>query len=391
MKTAVIISEYNPFHSGHLFLCERLREKSPDVTIVSVMSGSWVQRGEPAIFSKSARAEAAVSCGIDLVLELPAPWSMAGAEFFARAGVHIADCIGADTLAFGSESGDLASLSLTVLRLASPEFAAAMGSARDEHPEWSTAKLRERVFAALFGESAHFSGSNDLLALEYLRAIKTLGAGIEPFTMRRVGSIYGSEEIGGIASATALRRVIREGGKYAAYVPIPAEEIFSREIAAGNIHALSSLDAYALGLFITRDASEFSGIMEIAGGMENRLAAAAKTCDTIESLIAAAKEQRYSESRLRRAIVSAMLDIRMRDADALPAFTQVLAANERGRALLAANRKNERIAILATPTAGRKLTGDAAAQYALSRRADRLWELTKIKKSSRSRENFQDT
>ena len=111
MKTVAIISEYNPFHSGHKYQIERIREEfGSDTAIVAVMSGNFTQRGEIAFFSKGARAKAAVLSGVNLVLELPFPFSSSSAEFFAKSGVRIADSIGADYLSFGSESGNLSEL-----------------------------------------------------------------------------------------------------------------------------------------------------------------------------------------------------------------------------------------------------------------------------------------
>jgi len=343
------------------------------------MSGSWVQRGEPAIIEKYARARMAIAGGCDLVLELPAPWSMSGAQFFARAGVHIADCIGADALAFGSESGETSPLLETAERLAAPEFSAAMKNSREAHPEWSAAKLRERVYAELYGETPHFSGSNDILALEYLRAIRDLGASLEPVAIRRVGGAYRSAELSEICSATAIRSAIFSGtAQLSPYMPEAAADIFAPYIAAGRYHHLSMLDT-AAAVTLSRDSSELSGIMELSGGMEHRLCASARHYDTIAEIIAASRDSRYSDSRLRRAIVSAMLGFKMSDADALPRFTNVLAANEKGREALAKNRGNERIAILAKPKLAAKLTGAAIDQYAANRRAERLYELTRVK------------
>ena len=124
MKTVAIISEYNPFHNGHLYQIEKVREHfGDDTAIIAIMSSNFTQRGDVAIMDKWARAESAVRCGVNLVLELPFPYSMSSAEFFAKAGVHIADSIGVvDVIAFGSESGDITHLVETARNLSSREL-----------------------------------------------------------------------------------------------------------------------------------------------------------------------------------------------------------------------------------------------------------------------------
>ena len=153
MKFAAIICEYNPFHFGHEYQIRELRrlvrEKYGSETVVAaIMSGSFTQRGEPAVFGKYVRARAALSCGADLVVELPAPWSMSGAEFFALGGVAIAKRLGADILAFGGES-ELSVLKENAKRLASSEFIDACSAARKSEPGLAANTLRDKVWKKL--------------------------------------------------------------------------------------------------------------------------------------------------------------------------------------------------------------------------------------------------
>ena len=376
MGVYAVICEFNPFHNGHALLVNRIKEADSDAVIVAVMSGNFVERGDASVIDKYSRAEMALRCGCNLVLELPAPWCFSGAEFFARGGVHIADSIGAaDTLAFGSESGDIEALELSAMRLSSAEFSEKLSEMREAHPSLNTAALRERAYTALYGKSSHFSGSNDLLALEYISAIDQLSAKLTPITIKREGSGYNCENLEKICSATAIRKAITDGADLTGLMPDAALTILRRELEAGRIYSLSRLDAAVSAILRTASAEELSEIMEISGGMENRLIWAADKGRTIEVIMEAARQKRYSDSRLRRAIISAVIGVKTADAEALPEFTVLLGADEIGRGLLSKCRRKADIAILSKPSDEKKLTGNALAQYRLHKKADRIAEL----------------
>ncbi len=380
MKTYAVISEFNPFHSGHKYLIDTL--KSDGSSVVAVMSGSFVERGDVAIIDKYARAEAAVLCGVDLVVELPAPWCFAGAEFFALGGVAVANGLGVvDTLAFGSESGDIRSLTQCAERLSSSEFADALSAAREAHRERGIAELRAEVYAELYGTSEHFDGSNDLLGLEYIRALKKLNSSIEPATVKRIGEVYNSEELCEICSATAIRAAIAPDARdfsrrdLSRYMPKASYDILTRELAEERRYDLSRLDAAVIARLRTALPSEIKDAMEVSSGMENRLVDLANEFRAIGELVEAAKGRHYSASRVRRVLIASLLGVTMRDVESAPLFTSVLAANERGRELLAISRKKSDIAILSKMSDAKSLSGKAAEQYALHLRAERIAEL----------------
>ncbi len=376
MKIAAVISEFNPFHNGHGHLIRTLRAKIGDAAVVAIMSGDFVQRGDVAVIGKYARAEAAVMCGCDLVLELPAPWCFSGAEFFARGGVSIADSLGCvDHLVFGAECDNFDALKCASSRLISAEFASELQRMRDAHPEANAAALRADAYRALYGETSLFDGSNNLLALEYLRALDRLQSEIEPITIKRIGGAYGSDELSAICSATAIRKAIGEGSGVGEFMPEPSARILDREIMARRTFRLSNLDTAVCAMLRTITPQRLREFMEISGGMENRLIRAAASERTIDGIVQAAAERRYSESRLRRAILAALLGVRMSDAEALPRFTALLAANERGRQILAIARKKASIAILSKPSAHHALTPEAVEQYRLHARAESIAEL----------------
>ena len=179
MKTAAIISEYNPVHAGHARLFEFARANGAD-RIACVMSGNFTQRGEPAVADKYVRAAAALRAGADLVVELPMPYSVSGAEFFATAGVYIADRMGANELYFGSENGDISALSKVARNMLDTRFAAA-----SHDKSGGYAKSASEIYESLFGENEVASSPNNILALEYIKAIMRLGSTVMPVTLAR--------------------------------------------------------------------------------------------------------------------------------------------------------------------------------------------------------------
>jgi predicted nucleotidyltransferase len=206
MTVCGIIAEYNPFHNGHLHqLQESIRLSHADYTIV-VMSGNFMQRGTPALMDKYYRAKAALSCGADLVLELPAYYAAGSAEYFALGGVSLLDKLGIVThLCFGSECGDIESLSAVGNRLNSDEFSDAFNDARAKNANrnLSFAALRSKVYENLYGEVLPMR-PNDMLGIEYITALKSIKSDIQPITYKREAPF----------SATESRRLINEENSF---------------------------------------------------------------------------------------------------------------------------------------------------------------------------------
>ena len=191
MKIVAIISEYNPFHNGHLYHTEKIREEFGfDTAIIAIMSGNYVQRGEGAIIEKWDRAKLAVDSGINLVLELPFPYSMSSAEYFAKAGVSIANSLGIiDILSFGSENSSIDDLSVVAENIISPEFEQEIKrlSNTEELTSFGFAKIRELAYGNLFEKNVDISSPNNILAIEYIKALKHLNINIKLHTIKREG------------------------------------------------------------------------------------------------------------------------------------------------------------------------------------------------------------
>ena len=204
-----IICEFDPLHSGHARLLSHARAMGADA-VICAMSGNFTQRGSFAALDKRARAEMAVRCGADLVVELPTVWAMSPAETFARGGVQLLALTGVDTLLFGSECGELSALRRLADCLDSPAFADRL-TAADSGATFAV--RRQRAAAALLGDAdaALLESPNNTLAVEYLRALRRTGTSMTPATLLRTGAAHDGAPEGGTASASYLRQLLRQG------------------------------------------------------------------------------------------------------------------------------------------------------------------------------------
>ena len=388
MRTVGVIVEYNPFHNGHRHhLEESVRATGADA-VVAVMSGHFLQRGEPALMDKWARAETALRSGCDLVIELPVAYATSAAEWFAYGAVGLLDATGVvDCFCFGSESGDIGTL-LRIAALAADEPAdvrdriAAGLDAGMSFPDAYSAALRQGLAARGDAGAAAFplEQPNNTLGLHYLIALRRLGSRMEPHTIRRVQAGYHDADApsGSIASATALRRLLFGSGRpeaIAPYVPEPTLAVLRREWEAGR--APMGWHAFAAPLFhllLRLDEAELAGYRDVGEGLEYRIRRALpelKRLD-VDELIALVKTKRYTRTRLQRALTAVLLGIRKDDwnpgalAEGL-AYIRVLGFTPKGRELLRRMRKNAKLPVLLSAAGG--------AQAGLSGAGERYLEL----------------
>ena len=230
-----IVAEYNPFHNGHARLIEQTRAQLGAVCpVVCVMSGDFVQRGSPAVYSKFARAEAAVRCGADLVLELPLPWSLSSAEGFARGAVGLLGSLGVVThLSFGSECGELDPLQRVAEALLDPLLGEDLRAELRSGIPFAAA--RQQAVARRVGALAELlQAPNNILAVEYLKAIYDQRLELHPLTVLRTGAQHDRFAEGNIRSASELRMRSGAGEDVSAFLPRAAAEIFAREKTRGR-------------------------------------------------------------------------------------------------------------------------------------------------------------
>ena len=380
MAVAGIVAEYNPLHRGHLYQIEATRKAlGQDTAILCVMSGNFVQRGEPAIVGKHARAEAAVRGGADLVIELPTPWATATAETFARGAVSLLHATGVvDCLSFGSESGDLIPLQRIAQAVDGPDYPEILRLYR-MIPGRTFAAARQMAVADLTSPvvAQRLEQPNDILAVEYLRALSHLGSPIRPLAIRRQGAAHDGEPVGNVASASAIRRMIRTGEETGDYLPEAMTEILRREKESGRAPAGMELAERAvLARLRTMSEADFALYDRGGEGVNNRLFHAARMAASLEEVLTLAKTRRYPMARLRRMVLHAWLDIRPGQVPSLPPYLRVLAIGRRGRELLRRMKETALLPVVIRPVQARKLPGPAAALFALEARCTDLYTLT---------------
>lgn len=339
MKIAAVIAEYNPFHWGHKYQLDCIKEQCDGV--VAIMSGGFVQRGEPAVRDKWTRARSALLNGVDLVIELPCEYAVNTAEKFARGGVEIADAAGVvDCLVFGSESGDIGAL---------------VGAAKllnNEPPEVSE-KIREGLFSGMSYPAARkrayegkiarelISEPNNILATEYIRALLRLNSEIVPKTIRRIGAGYNDTACSApVASAAAIRERMREGADYAGLLPHNVWEL-SEMSEAPDIEALVPLLKYTV---LSRGAEYIAEINDVTEGLENKIIAAVREKNSFYEIAGAIKSKRYTMSRIKRILISMLLDIK-KEYHA-PEYIRILGMNGMGRQILREMKKKARLPIV---------------------------------------------
>ena len=324
MQATGIIAEYNPFHNGHLYHIQETKRLTQQPVIV-VMSGSFMQRGEPAVLSKWQRASCAVQGGADLVLELPCVFTLRSAEFFAKGAVQLLAATGCvNTLACGTEhpqSDFEAAASLACSAKAQTRLRELLQSGLSYAQAWEK----------ILGANTTFRTPNDILALEYTKALLQTATDIQPLYLQRTDEGYNSTSIANsIASASAIRRAMADGNEsWQQAVP----DYTHAALATGGYDAqlLWLLLKYRLRLLSPQQLAERC---EASEGIENLLRKAAD-CASLQSALAACSSKRYTASRIRRLLLQILLD-RPKAVwqQQTPAYMRVLAFNNIGRQLL---------------------------------------------------------
>lgn len=357
MKTVAVICEYNPFHNGH---AHQLRQMAAVGTTVCLMSGSYVQRGEPAICDKWTRARAAALCGADLVLELPVTYALRSAEGFADGGVEVLERLGCvDALCFGSETGSAERVLSTARLLLSDAFSAALRQELAAGVSFPTARQRA-VCRLNGGEAPPLTAPNDILAVEYCKALLRRGSAIEPMLIRRDGDYHC-----GTDTAAPSASYLRGQADWSGYIPQAALACFAGaprfSVEAGERAWLARLRG------MTQE--EFAALPFGSEGLWRRLMRACRTQERLADIVEAAKTKRYTRTRLMRMLLCAYLGIDTALLYADAPYVRVLAANERGQAVLRRARQNGAPLLHAGERA-------PACPYAeLERRADDLYGL----------------
>lgn len=359
MNVIGIVGEFNPFHLGHYHHFEQSRAQlGGDAPIVCVMSGDFVQRGSPAVFDKHARAATAAKCGADLVFELPLPWCISSAERFAMGGVGLLDSLGFVThLSFGSEAGSLAPLTALALAAAEPENLERIK--QQMSTGMSFAAAREMVLhSALGAEAKLLETPNNVLGVEYLKALFALRSDMTPMTTLRGDVGHDTYSDGPKRSASQLRSMMEAGEDISEYVPRQARAMPREQMAAGRGPVtMESLESALISRLRMLRAEDFAALPDATEGLGNRLYKAVRTEASIDAILSAVKTKRYPLSRLRRMLVCAALGVDAGLGGDTPPYARLLASTERGRALL--RNMPEGLPLITKPAAGNLLDGPA--------------------------------
>lgn len=333
MKTVGIICEYNPFHNGHLRQIQLIRQHfGQDCAIVCLMSGNFVQRGAPAIFDKSLRASSAILSGADLVLELPIGVALSSAEGFAAGGISILSGI-CDWLCFGTETLEEESLLRIAQSLLSPAFIPNLKAEMQSGCSFPVA--RQRALEKM-GITDPLSNPNDLLGIEYTKAILAQESKMQIFPIQRQGAYHSTLLDADAPSATALRKEILSGGAWQHAVPPEAFSILN----GAAIHTLESGERAILYRLRTMTDGEFEALPYGSEGLWRKLMKAARTQPDLSAVIDATKSKRYTRTRIDRMILCAFLGLTAHDLTAPAPYTRILAFNSRGRDLLSMAKHN---------------------------------------------------
>ncbi len=361
MENTGIICEYNPFHKGHAKQISQIRQTyGQEDGIVCLMSGNFVQRAAPAIIDKSLRAEAAIRCGADLVLEMPITHTLSSAEGFAGGSVAILSKF-CQRLSFGAETADKEKLLSVAQKLISADFPPALREFLDAGLSFPAA--RQKALEKLGLEATALSTPNNILAVEYCKAILSQNSAMMPCPMKREGSYHAEIPDEENPSATSLRNYLTEKKDISPYLPTACIPLFEN----ASLHSLEAGERAILSKLRAMTDEEFATLPGGSEGLWRKLMGAAREKNTIEEIAAAVKSKRYTRTRIDRMILCAFLSITEEMLASPVPYVRVLAFNDRGREILKSARD-----VLDIANAGQPREGDYAA---LETRCGRLYGL----------------
>lgn len=355
-KILAIICEYNPFHNGHLHqLNESIKLVKPDY-VVCIMSGNFVERGNTALINKWARTEMALNSGVDMVIELPTIYSISSAENFASGAIKILNSFNLDTvLSFGSECGDIAILNkfAEILYKEPTEYVTMLN--HELSKGLSFPKARENAMLLYINDirnSANvLSGSNNILALEYLKQIMKTGNKISPITVKRIGTEYNSlSQSNNIASATAIREMLIQKKPVKDFMPNSSYTILKEELGNGRyVLDISQFEKQIIYKLRCMSIEQIANLPDVSEGLEYKIKDAANSCNTLETLMLMIKSKRYTMTRINRILLYALLNITKQDyinSQKISPYIRVLGMSENGKLLLSELSRNRKLNII---------------------------------------------
>ncbi len=328
MKTAGIIAEYNPFHNGHKYHIEQTRKITDADCIITVISGSFVQRGEYALCDKWARANMALSGGADLVVELPCVYSCQSAEYFAKGAVSILESLKCDYLSFGTEADNIEEIEKTAYLLKNPDSKLVKKLETGLKDGVSYPKALSDAL-----DNNTIDTPNNVLGIEYIKHIKKM----KPVAVKRKGSQHD-----GSGSASDIREKILSCKNIDNLIPKTSAEILKNAKFADK-KVFDNLILYKLR---TMSAEQLKNVPYVSEGLENRILEKCHQCTNLDDLQNSIKTKRYTMARIRRILTNALLDITKEDITKPPQYIRILGMNTTGKQILADLRENTEIPII---------------------------------------------
>ena len=344
MSIIGIVCEFNPFHNGHKYLIDSVKEDGD--TIVCVMSGNFVQRGEPAIIPKEIRTKAALLNGADIVLELPFVYATASAELFAHSAVKILNDFGCEKIAFATESANTMLLENAVDILLSDNFENEVKTELQNGISYPTA--RQMVFNK-YNSEIDITSPNNILAIEYIKAIRKLNSDITPIVITRKGAGYNDNTaVECFASATYIRNLMTQSEDYCDYIPKNLIELYDNAIKSGSVLCKDKYNIAALSILRNSLNNDLSNIANISEGLENRIIDATKFNINLNDIYDSAKTKRYTHSRIRRAILSIIMGVNSDDLKIEVPYCRLLGFNRESSLIMGKLAKECKIPFVAT-------------------------------------------
>lgn len=331
-----VVAEFNPFHNGHKFLIDYLKENGNN-TVTAVMSESFVQRGECACLSPCARTKAALLCGVDLVLSLPVPFATASAERFAFGGVSVLGALGCvDALAFGAENANAENLKKCAEILTSEDFSGNLEKYLDQGLSFPVARQKALEISGGKELSDVLLTPNNILGVEYIKAINKLDLNMEIFPVGRKGAAHDSSvSVDNISSASAIRGTLEKGCSVKRFLPEPSYSILREETENGKAPAdYKTLETAILYKLRSMSAEDLRELPDVSEGLEYRFIDGIRTSASLDEILEKVKTKRYTHSRLRRIVLCALLGIKKEDVLMNAPYIRVLGFNEKGAQLL---------------------------------------------------------
>ncbi len=376
MNAAGLICEYNPFHNGHKYMLEKIREEGSKC-IIACMSGNFTQRGDPAIINKHLRTKAALENGVDLVIELPVIYACSGAESFARGGVHILNSLGiCSRLYFGSECGNVEKLSYAAEAVKNNSVKEPLHHYLSEGLTFAAA--RENAVKDVYGReiSDILKEPNNILAIEYINSLLRSHSNIAPHTIQRVGTSHDSTQTEDcFASASRLRQLLYAGESINKYIPENTSELYNNSTFphGGRLSVLERTILYRMRSMSTED---FSKLPDMSEGLENRLIKAVRSCNTVEEILQMTKCKRYTMSRIRRSIIHSLLGLSSDDFNTEPQYIKILGFNDNGRKALKEMKKHSLLPVIIKYSDTSGLSKAAKRMYETECRCDDIYALS---------------